>query len=254
MALRDQPYIPLYIQDYMTDEKLNMCSWEAQGIYIKIMCVLHKQRDYGKILFKQTSKQTESSIEYYASILVRQIPCQMENMINALNELVYYEVLGITESCLYQKRMVKDGQISDIRSKAAKKGGGNPILFKQTSKQKPKQTDKQITEYENEYEYNSIKGGAGEIKDLFTPDNIQFMDVVNDWFAYKKERKESYKSDRSKKAFITRLQNLSGNSISVAEEIIRTSMGNNWAGIFAPNKNNKMEAQRNTSEGQVVSF
>ena len=47
------------------------------------------------------------------------------------------------EEKIYQKRMVKDGQISLTRSKIAKEGGGNPNLFKQNNKQTDKQTDKQ---------------------------------------------------------------------------------------------------------------
>lgn len=148
MALRNQPYFPLYVQDYLTDEKLNMCSWSTQGIYIKILCILHKQSSYGSILFKQNYKQNESTINYFASILIKNLPCQFENMVEALGELIDNEVLIIDDLGLHQKRMVKDGQISDERSKAAKKGGGNPNLFKQNSKQ----TDKQNTEYEYEVE------------------------------------------------------------------------------------------------------
>ena len=166
MALRNQPYIPLYVQDYLTDEKLNMCSWSTQGIYIKIMCFLHKQRSYGSILFKQNSKQTSSTINYFAQILIRNIPCQLEDMENSLSELLDNEVLYIDELGLHQKRMVKDGQISNARSKAAKKGGGNPNLLKQKSNNQFKQNLKQITEYENEYENEDksiiIKGGMGE--------------------------------------------------------------------------------------------
>lgn len=150
MALRNQPYFPLYVQDYLTDEKLNMCSWATQGIYIKILCVLHKQESYGSILFKQNSKQNESKINFFASILIKNLPCQLSDMIEALNELIDNQVLYIDNIGLHQKRMVKDGEISDKRSKAGRKGGGNPNLFKQNSKQ----TDKQNTEYEYEYEDN----------------------------------------------------------------------------------------------------
>jgi len=53
MALRDQPYLPLYVQDIMTDEKLNECSAASHGIYIKgIMCLMHKSETYGKIMLK----------------------------------------------------------------------------------------------------------------------------------------------------------------------------------------------------------
>lgn len=173
MALRNQPYIPLYIQDYMTDEKLNMCSWKTQGIYIKIMCVLHKQEVYGKILFKQNSKQNKSTVEYYASILVRQIPCQMEDMVEALNELLENGVMIMNESCIYQKRMVRDGETSEARSKAGKKGGGNP-LFKQNNKQTPKQNNKQNTEYENENENeNEYNNSIGEKISEKNSDNLQ---------------------------------------------------------------------------------
>ena len=158
MALRNQPYFPLYVQDYLTDEKLNMCSWQTQGIYIKILCILHKQSSYGSILLKQNFKQNESMINYFASVLIRNLPCQFENMVEALTELIDNEVLTIDDLGLHQKRMVKDGAISDERSKAAKKGGGNPNLFKQNSKQ----TVKQNTEYEYEVE-NINKDNSKEL-------------------------------------------------------------------------------------------
>jgi hypothetical protein len=118
MALRNQPYFPLYVQDYLTDEKLNMCEWSSIGIFSKIMCVLHKQDDYGSILFKQNSKQNLSMIENFASVLVKHIPCQLVDMINALNDLIDNGVLTIEDNKLFQKRMVKDGQISLKRSLA----------------------------------------------------------------------------------------------------------------------------------------
>ena len=42
MALRDQPYLPLYVQDFLTDEKLAECSAMATGVYIRLMCIMHK--------------------------------------------------------------------------------------------------------------------------------------------------------------------------------------------------------------------
>ena len=136
MALRNQPYFPLYVQDYLTDEKLNSCSWATQGVYIKILCVLHKQESYGKILFKQMDKQNLSRSFNFALQLLQQIPCREFDMINAINELLENNVLSIDGDYLLQKRMVKDGQISMARTESGKKGGGNPNLFKQKDKQK----------------------------------------------------------------------------------------------------------------------
>ncbi len=52
MALRNQPYFPLYVQDFLTDEKLAECSAESTGVYIRLMCILHKSEEYGCILLK----------------------------------------------------------------------------------------------------------------------------------------------------------------------------------------------------------
>lgn len=152
MALRDQPYLPLYVQDYLTDEKLNMCSAASQGVYIKLMCIMHKSEIYGKILFKQKYKQKESIIENFALQISKQITFDVKTIQDALVELIEESVLILEDETIYQKRMVRDFEISEQRSLAAKKGGGNPVLFKQNNKQEFKQKDKQNTENENEYE------------------------------------------------------------------------------------------------------
>jgi hypothetical protein len=201
MALRNQPYFPLYVQDYLTDEKLNMCSWKTQGIYVKIMCVLHKQDQYGRILFKQNSKQIESNVKYFADYLVRQIPCQLEDMIFALGELIEYDVLQLTDAELSQRRMVKDGDISDKRAEAGKTGGGNPNLFKQKSKQTPKQNPKQITEYEYENEYEDESISKDVVKEEEEKSDFeQFWDIYDkkvDRIKCERKWKNMTKKDRS---------------------------------------------------------
>jgi hypothetical protein len=150
MALRNQPYLPLYVQDYLTDEKLNNCSWSTQGIYIKILCVLHKQEEYGCILFKQNDKQKESTCSDFASILIRNIPCQKEDMIIALQELIDNGVLFIEGNLLCQKRMINDNSISLKRSNAGKKGGGNPNFVSKFVKTKTQTNPENENEIEND--------------------------------------------------------------------------------------------------------
>jgi len=131
------------------------------------MCIFHKQETYGSILLKQKDKQKSSSIENFALKFAKLLPFDEETILSALIELVDENVLTIEDDLIYQKRMVKDGNTSEERSKAGKKGGGNPNLHKQNHKQTPKQNNKQNTEYENEYEYednNTEKGGVGETK------------------------------------------------------------------------------------------
>lgn len=127
MALRDQPYFPLYVQDYLTDEKLNMCSWATQGIYIKILCLLHKQNPYGTILFHQNNKQNLNKIDFFVYYLSKQLPIQKEELHKYLTELITEEVLIMDDEKLYQKRMVRDGEISGERSRAGSLGGGSSL-------------------------------------------------------------------------------------------------------------------------------
>ena len=60
----------------------------------------------------------------------------------------------------------------------------------------------------------------------------EMANVVFDWLEYKKERRETYKSDRSVKSFITKLRNLSGDDPAKAREIVEQSFANNYAGVF----------------------
>ncbi len=144
MALRNQPYIPLYVQDYLTDEKLNMCSAASQGIFIKIMCMMHKSDEYGIILLKQKDKQNQSTCLNFATKLARLLPFDKAELKLAIQELVEEKVLYINGDKLYQKRMIYDNKISIIRAESGSKGG------KKTQKDFAKAKIKASTEDESE--------------------------------------------------------------------------------------------------------
>lgn len=74
----------------------------------------------------------------------------------------------------------------------------------------------------------------------------EFLPIVQDWFAYKKEKKQTYK-ERGAKTFYTQLVNLSDNNPEIARLIIEQSMANNWAGIF-PLKNKPKTTQLSKSQ------
>lgn len=138
MALRDQPYLPLYVQDFLTDEKLNECSAEATGVYIKIMCVMHKSKTYGKILLRQnyqqilqqtvqqSGRQSPEFCRKFAELigeqLARHLPFSAEIIGNSVSELLSENVLFIEDYFLCQKRMIWDNYLSNMRSEVGKKG------------------------------------------------------------------------------------------------------------------------------------
>jgi hypothetical protein len=80
--------------------------------------------------------------------------------------------------------------------------------------------------------------------------NLEFEPIIEEWLEYKKDRKESYKSDKSVHAFIKKLHKLSNNAPHQAQEIIEQSIANNWAGIFElKNQNNRSPNQKNNWAG-----
>lgn len=131
MALTDQPYLPLYVDDWMNNNKLKICSPASHGLMITIMCLMHKSHPYGKLLlkqkFKQISKQTykqeSKPIHYFACQVAKQSSFDLPDVLLGLQELIEEEVLFIEGEYLVNKRMIRDAEISASRAIAGRKGG-----------------------------------------------------------------------------------------------------------------------------------
>ena len=148
MALRDQPYLPLYVQDFLTDEKLIECSASATGVYIRIMCIMHKSEPYGVILLKQKDKQTDNQIQNFALKLLRGLPYDLNTISSGLNELISEGVLQLEGDELQQKRMIKDFAISEVRKLAGKKGGDKTQFAKAKGEANTESEDEIVIDYE----------------------------------------------------------------------------------------------------------
>jgi len=160
MALRDQPYLPLYVQDFMTDEKLIECSPAATGVYIRLMCIMHKSDEYGTILLKQKDKQTNNQIENFALKLAKYMPHTIDEIISGLIELTEEGVITTDGDKLIQKRMVRDNYISEVRSDAGKEGGKKTSFAKAKVKAKLQAKNTANTEYEYENDIKELYKGV----------------------------------------------------------------------------------------------
>ena len=161
MALRNQPYLPLYVKDFLTNESLAECSAESTGVYIRLMCLMHKSQEYGVILLKQKDKQTGKQISDFALKLARQMPYEVEIVERSLSELIEEDVLTVDGDKLIQRRMVKDEKLSNIRALAGSKGGKthaisskpNDSFAMAKSQANPKAKVQANTAIANVYEY-----------------------------------------------------------------------------------------------------
>ena len=181
MALRNQPYIPLYVQDFLTDEKLMECSAASTGVYIRIMCIMHKSDEYGTILLKQKDKQSTNQINNFALKLAKFMPYNLSIITDSLNELLDEKVLSIDGDKLIQKRMVKDGDVSDKRASAGSKGGTISLGKKEIKPKKFAQAkSKANSEYENEYENDIAIKNKNETKDQkLEKKSIEVLNYLN---------------------------------------------------------------------------
>ena len=103
-----------------------------------------------------------------------------------------------------------------------------------------KVSDKQATSKrqgsDNKQECKTVKN---EKKLIVKENNLDFISpeylvIVEEWLQYKKEIKDSYKSDMSIGKFYKQLLKLSDNDPSIARDIVDYSIGNGYKGVFAP--------------------
>lgn len=84
-----------------------------------------------------------------------------------------------------------------------------------------------------EREYKTLSKEKENIKEKESFVEPEFREAFSMWLEYKKQRRESYKSDLSLKKCYNNLVKLSGNDPRVAMAVVEQSMANNWAGLFA---------------------
>jgi hypothetical protein len=243
MALRDQPYFPLYIQDFMTDEKLIECSAAATGVYIRLMCIMHKSEHYGKILLKQKYKQTPEQIKNFASMVAKQMPYDIGVIFASLTELVDENVLQIEGDFLLQKRMIKDWEISNKRASAGQTGGKKTQeKGKHFASTFAKAKSEANTEYEDEYESeavievkntDAVKKKKEPREEIVNPFGVSGAKIWDAWKSYKRdEHGKSYKSAKTEQQAINQLYDLSGGNPETALKIVQQSIANQWQGLF----------------------
>lgn len=116
-----------------------------------------------------------------------------------------------------------------IRAKRAESGklGGRPQKQDKAKKANgfsEKQTKAKKADTVNVNDNDTVLSKDNNISD--------FDKVVQEWYQYKKEKGQSYKSQIGKTKFVNKLNELSGGNADIARQIIEQSMANNWAGIF----------------------
>ena len=169
---RAQPYLPLYVQDVLTDPHLCACSASACGVYLYLLCVFHKQEEYGVYrLWDEPSN--EDVFPLFAAQLSRQMPLSAGEIEPALRELVRRNVLLLEQNSLICPDMVRQNAVSVQRAAAGQKGGSKTQSKKSGTKESfasafalaksEANSENEIEiESENEIDKKRIEGVKGE--------------------------------------------------------------------------------------------
>jgi hypothetical protein len=194
---KELPYFRFTVQDWQNG-KISLESFELQGLFISI-CGYYWINDCSLTLAMLQKKFSN------ATTLIKQLIdlgiIKHENR----HDKVEIEFLNTQYDLLSEKRKV--------RQIAGSKGGKAKAMLKQKPSYKDKDKD----------------NNKDKDKEYIEP---AFLESFETWMTYKSERKESYKSELSKKTFYNNLIKLSNNNSETAKLIIEQSIANNWAGIF----------------------
>lgn len=144
--------------------------------------------------------------------------------------------------------------IRERRSEAGRKGG-EQTASKRTKPKQIKANEANATKCKQTVANQAVTGIVTVNDTVLSKDNniSDFDKVVQEWYQYKKEKGQSYKSQIGKTKFVNKLNELSGGNADIARRVIEQSMANNWAGIFEL-KNKPISATQKVSETEYKEF
>lgn len=117
---RDYPYIQFYPSDWRADQALRVCSLEARGLWIEMLCIMHEASPYGHLLVNG-SAATDTQL----AALAGTTPARIAELKGELKAAGVFSVTG--QGVIYSRRMTQDYKKRRTASKNGKKGG-NPNI------------------------------------------------------------------------------------------------------------------------------
>jgi len=122
------PWMKWWPADWLSDEKLRLCSLAARGLWMDLLCVMHRCDHRGCLQQASGKPFTDEQVARIAG-------CAVDEASLLLKELVETGAASVSEQgVIMNRRMVRDESLGQVRRRAGRKGGkktGN--LLKQNS-------------------------------------------------------------------------------------------------------------------------
>ncbi|NBW19419.1 MAG: hypothetical protein EBR82_66740, partial [Caulobacteraceae bacterium] len=117
---RDRPWMKFYLDDWCDDLALSLCSLAAQGLWMRMLRVMHHADPYGHLLINGEKPSL--------SDLSRALNVHHKTLITPLNELASRGVYSVDKNgVIFSRRMVRDHRKS-LSDKENGRLGGNPRM------------------------------------------------------------------------------------------------------------------------------
>lgn len=216
------PAITLYPGDWLRDD-VSGCSLTAQGLWLRMMFLMHDSDRYGYLSMNGSVIPSES--------LARRCGCDSLTQYEALlSELGRAGVPGVTkEGVIFSRRMVRDAKKRKDAVLNGKKGG-NPFLKGRVNPPpNPSPEDEIEDSFVSVPDFCSREGiGEGMRSD-------GFPDAWRDWRAYRAEKGEPLTSYTASGT----MQKCLRWGPKKATQIIRNSIEKSWKNLLEPSEINQ---------------
>lgn len=215
MGKGKQPYIPLYIGDWLQDT--DCLSIQAEGAWLRIVFKCWKN--------KGTFAAT-------ADVFARLCKVDQQNFASILLEWKINNICDITEDAaglitIVSRRIQREKEISTIRSENGSKGGSKTQAKGKANKQaKTKQTPDNDIDIEYEIKKDK-KESTQKIEYPYVTE--EFSKAWGLWLDHRRQLKKPYRSSLSEQ---TALKKLSTYDERTAIQMIEQSIENDWQGLF----------------------
>jgi hypothetical protein len=124
-----RPAFQLYVKDYLIDPNLGACSLAAQGLWMRMLCMMFQAPERGCLVYLD-AHDTVRPVE--APRLARMIGCSVDEVTGLLDELKREGVCSVESErgVVYNRRMRAEADeaahVTTVRRAAGAKGGKSP--------------------------------------------------------------------------------------------------------------------------------
>lgn len=250
-------YFPVDV-DIFDDEKVIPVSSEfgAQGeaVIIRLLCSIYRNGYYVECtesFIYKIAKQANVNHEVVLGVITGLVKWGFfdEGVYSAYNVISSAGIQARWKEAVRKRTILRDSLPFWIENEGSKKlvsAEETPISAPEIPQNDMETTSKRLETTQKKRKENIYKEIYKESD--FDP---AFVEPMKTWLAYKKQRRESYKTAQSIKACYENLLEISRGSPEQAKKIVNKAMANNWAGLF-PLKDYELNNHQNGSNSNTA--